>query len=125
MSAAVRGKAPVAVEVARVRETEAAEGVADTQVPAQLTQEPIGLGAAVDLDRVVAELVEAQRRIRTLEDIAAAQRQDFSKTKDLAQKNKLLEKDIRDAQNKCRSVLLDVLMKHNIQPEIALDPDDL
>ena len=79
-----------------------------------------GRGAAVDVDRFVAELIQAQHRIRVLENLIIRQHKALMKTEHTVDQNQAVETDLRDAQDQCQAALISVLAG-----ERRVDPGDL
>ena len=77
-------------------------------------------GATVDLDRFVAELIQAQQRVRVLEKLVAQQQKVLAKTERAKDQSQTVETDLRDAQDQCQEALIGILAGRR-----RVDPGDL
>ena len=77
-------------------------------------------GATVDLDRFVAEIIQAQQRIRVLENLVVHQQKILAKTERTKDQSQTVETDLRDAQDQCHAALISILAG-----ERRVDPGDL
>ena len=110
----------VSAGVAQARAQDAAQGVANESMPAQLAQGSRGFGAAVNLDRIIGELVQAHQRIQVLEISVAQQQKVLSKTERVKDQSQTFATDLRDAQDQCQDTLINFLAGRR-----RVDPSDL
>ena len=89
-------------------------------MPSQLALRLRGFGAAVNLDRVIAELVQAQQRRQVLELVVVQQQKVLSKTERIKDQSQTCETDLRDAQDQCQDTFIDILAGQR-----RVDPNDL